>query len=94
MPTGASSEEIFGLMRTTFALSQDRPVRVAYGDLAALPAVAAGAEAVGTGWDMRQRICAYQDFQVRAADPGAAAGTSAQPWRACSDLSRPTSTKS
>lgn len=70
MPTGASSEEIFGLMRTTFALSQDRPVRVAYGDLAALPAVAAGAEAVGTGWDMRQRICAYQDFQVRAADPG------------------------
>ncbi|MGL5816295.1 MAG: hypothetical protein ACRCYR_01925 [Phycicoccus sp.] len=70
MPTGASAEETFGLMRATFALSQDRSVRVAFGDLAALPAVAAGAEAVGTGWDMRQRICAYQDFEVRAADPG------------------------
>lgn len=70
MPPGATADEVFGLMRTTFALSQDRPVRVAFGDLAALPAVAAGAEAVGTGWDMRQRLCAYQDFETRAADPG------------------------
>lgn len=66
MPPTSTPEEVHGLMRTTFALSQDRPVRVAFGDLAALPAVAAGAEAIGTGWDMRQRICAYQDFEERA----------------------------
>lgn len=65
MPPVSTPEEVHGLMRTTFALSQDKPVRVAFGDLAALPAVAAGAEAIGTGWDMRQRICAYQDFEER-----------------------------
>ncbi len=68
MPPGATAEEVYGMMRTTFALSQDRPVRVAFGDIAALPAVAAGAEAVGTGWDIRQRICAYQDFEEREGD--------------------------
>ncbi|GAA4380501.1 hypothetical protein [Nocardioides caricicola] len=68
MPPSASTNEIFGLMRATYALSQDRPVRVAYGDLAAVPALAAGAEVVGTGWDIRQRICAYQDFEERPAD--------------------------
>lgn len=70
MPPAATPEEVFGMMRTTFALSQDRPVRVAFGDVAALPAVAAGAESVGTGWDMRQRLCAFQDFEERAADAG------------------------
>ncbi|MEV6828179.1 hypothetical protein [Amycolatopsis sp. NPDC051102] len=68
MPPSATAEEVYGLMRTTFALSQDKPVRVAFGDLAALPAVAAGAEAIGTGWDLRQRICAYQDFEEREGD--------------------------
>ena len=68
MPPNAPPEEVFGLMRSTYALSADRPVRVAFGDVAGLPAVAAGAEAVGTGWDMRQRLCAYQDFEERAAD--------------------------
>lgn len=68
MPPAVTQEEVFGLMRTTFALSQDRPVRIAFGDLAALPAIAAGAEAVGTGWDLRQRICAYQDFEQRVSD--------------------------
>lgn len=68
MPPSATAEEVYGLMRTTFALSQDRPVRIAFGDIAGLPAVAAGAEAIGTGWDMRQRICAYQDFEEREGD--------------------------
>lgn len=68
MPPGATAEEVYGLMRTSFALSQDRPVRIAFGDMAALPAVAAGAEAIGTGWDIRQRICAYQDFEEREGD--------------------------
>ncbi|MFI7164646.1 hypothetical protein ACIBM3_19505 [Rhodococcus erythropolis] len=74
MPPSATPEEIHGIMRTTFALSQDRPVRVAFGDVAALPAVAAGAEAIGTGWDLRQRICAYQDFEEREADAGSGGG--------------------
>ena len=55
-------------MRTVYALSQDREVRIAFGDLAALPAVAAGATSICTGWDLRQRICAYQDFEERAND--------------------------
>ncbi len=71
MPPGATSDEIYGLMRSVYALSRDRPVRVAFGDLSALPAIAAGAESLGTGWDMRQRICAYQDFEERLGDaPG------------------------
>ena len=74
MPPSATADEIYGLMRTTFALSEDRPVRVAFGDTAALPAVAAGAEAIGTGWDIRQRICAYQDFEERAADQNGGGG--------------------
>lgn len=73
MPPTATAEEIFGLVRSTYALSMDRPVRVAFGDIAALPAIAAGAETLGTGWDMRQRICAYQDFEDREADAGGGA---------------------
>ncbi|WP_078315818.1 hypothetical protein [Mycobacterium sp. D16Q16] len=73
MPPSATAEEVFGLMRSTFSLSQDRPVRVAFGDVAALPAIAAGASSLGTGWDMRQRICAYQDYEDRAADGGGGA---------------------
>lgn len=72
IPVGATPEEVFGLMRTTYALSRDRRVRVAYGDIAALPAIAAGAEALGTGWDIRQRVCSYHDFEERvsASDGG------------------------
>lgn len=73
MPPASTPEEIHGLVRSTFALSQDRPVRVAFGDLAALPAIAAGAESLGTGWDMRQRLCAYQDYEDREADAGGGA---------------------
>lgn len=68
MPPTCSEKEICGLMRTVYALSQDREVRIAFGDLAALPAVAAGATSICTGWDLRQRICAYQDFEERAND--------------------------
>lgn len=70
MPPSSTPDEVFGLMRSSFALSVDRPVRVAFGDTAGVPAIAAGAESLGTGWDMRQRICAYQDFEERAGDTG------------------------
>lgn len=47
------------------ALSQDRPVLIGHGDFAAIPAVAAGATRIGTGWDTRQRAFAYSDHAAR-----------------------------
>lgn len=73
LPVQATAEEVFGLCRTTRALSMDVPVHISHGDLAALPAVAAGATTVGTGWDQRQRVCSYGDFGPREPDqPGGA----------------------
>lgn len=66
VPVPAHPDEVAGVMRTVYALSQDRPVYVGHGDLAALPAIAAGASALGTGWDIRQRVCAYSDYAVRS----------------------------
>ena len=65
LPGDAGSEEIFGLCRTVRALSEHAPVFISHGDLAALPAVAAGAASVGSGWDQRQRICAHNCFTAR-----------------------------
>lgn len=66
-PVAVQTEEIFGLMRTSAALSQDRVVLVGHGDMAGLPAIAAGASGVGTGWDTRQRVLAYSDHAARTA---------------------------
>ncbi len=63
-------EEVHGLCRTTRALSESAPVHISHGDLAALPAVAAGAITVGTGWDQRQRVCAYGHYGARDPDAG------------------------
>lgn len=65
LPVQAIPEEIHGLSRTVRALSDDGPVHVSHGDLAGLPAVAAGATTLGTGWDPRQRICAYGSYEQR-----------------------------
>ena len=72
LPVPASTEEVHGLCRTTRALSEDAPVHISHGDLAALPAVAAGAATVGSGWDQRQRVCSYGDYDAR--DPDASGG--------------------
>ena len=72
LPVPAIPEEIHGLCRTTRALSEDSPVHISHGDLAALPAVAAGATTVGSGWDQRQRVCSYGDYDAR--DPDATGG--------------------
>ena len=48
----------------------DAPVHVSHGDLAALPAVAAGACTVGTGWDKRQRVLSYADYAARTGATG------------------------
>jgi hypothetical protein len=65
LPVQAIPEEIHGVCRTVRALSEDGPVHVSHGDLAGLPAIAAGAETLGTGWDPRQRICAYSSYEER-----------------------------
>jgi hypothetical protein len=65
LPVEPEVEEIHGLCRTVRALSEYAPVHVSHGDLAALPAVAAGARTVGTGWDKRQRVCSFTDYGPR-----------------------------
>jgi hypothetical protein len=63
----ATGEEVHGVCRTARALSEESDVHISHGDLAALPAVAAGAVSVGTGWDPRQRVCSYASYEARGA---------------------------
>ncbi len=49
-------EEVAGVCRTTRSLSVRMPVTIGRSDFAGLPAVAAGADAIGAGWDLKQRI--------------------------------------
>jgi hypothetical protein len=66
MPADSESEEVHGLCRTARAFSEDGvKVHISHGDLAALPAVAAGATTVGSGWDKRQRLCSFSDYAAR-----------------------------
>jgi hypothetical protein len=65
LPVTVEAEEVHGLCRTVRSLSEDGPVHVSHGDLAGLPAVVAGATSVGTGWDSRQRVCAYPSYEER-----------------------------
>jgi hypothetical protein len=61
---GITPDEVEGMCRTVHSLSIRVPVVVSHGDLAALPAVAAGATGVGSGWDLRQRVLGGDAFQV------------------------------
>jgi hypothetical protein len=67
LPAPAMGEEVHGVCRTARALSEDGPVHISHGDLAGLPAIAAGASTVGTGWDSRQRVCGYASYEARTA---------------------------
>lgn len=72
IPVAATRDEVFGLCRTVRALAEDAPVHISHGDLAGLPAIAAGASSVGTGWDKRQRVLSFADYAART--PGATGG--------------------
>jgi len=72
LPVGAAADEVEGLCRTTRALAEYAPVHISHGDLASLPAVAAGATSVGSGWDQRQRVCAFSNYAAR--DPNGGGG--------------------
>lgn len=65
VPVAAEADEVAGLMRTTFALQDSARVMIGHGDFAGLTAVAAGAESVGSGWDVRQRVLAFPDYVQR-----------------------------
>jgi hypothetical protein len=70
LATPAREEELYGLCRTARALSEDADVHISHGDLAGLPAIAAGARTLGTGWDPRQRVSAYASYEARGAGEG------------------------
>jgi hypothetical protein len=72
VPVPAIPAEIHGLCRTVRALSEDAPVHVSHGDLAGLPAIAAGGTSLGTGWDVRQKVSAYSSYVAQ--DPDAEGG--------------------
>jgi len=71
-PVEADADETHGLCRAARALGDDCPVHISHGDLAALPAIAAGAASVGSGWDRRQRVCSAADYALRPDSPGQA----------------------
>jgi hypothetical protein len=66
LPVPAMAEEVHGLCRTARALGEDADVHISHGDLAGLPALAAGATTLGTGWDPRQRVLAYASYETRS----------------------------
>ncbi len=70
LPTRPSVSEIAGLCRTVRSLSEFARVHISHGDLSGLPAVAAGAESVGSGWDTRQRVLHYGSFAERTPSTG------------------------
>jgi hypothetical protein len=70
IPVKVDAEEIHGMCRTTRALSEYGRVHISHGDFAALPAVAAGALSIGSGWDKRQRVCSYTDYAARSDGSG------------------------
>ena len=72
LPVPAIAAEVSGICRTARALSDDGAVHISHGDLAGLPAIAAGATTLGTGWDARQRVSAYASYAAR--DPDAEGG--------------------
>lgn len=55
VPDLTDTAAFVGLCRTVHSLSLRSRVIVAFGDFAGLPAVAAGADTVGSGWDRGQR---------------------------------------
>jgi hypothetical protein len=62
-PPTATSAEVSGLCRSVYSFTQRCEVVVQHSDLFGLPAVAAGAAAAGTGWDLRQRLLAPDAFR-------------------------------
>ncbi|MGA1827106.1 hypothetical protein [Microbacterium sp.] len=69
VPDFSNSEAHVGLARTIHSLSLRSRVILAYSDYAGLPAIAAGADTLGSGWDRGQRCFDPQTFRVDS-NPG------------------------
>lgn len=69
VPDLANIDAFAGLCRTVHSLSKRSRVIVAYSDFGGLPAVAAGADTLGSGWDRGQRTFDPLAFRVDS-DPG------------------------
>ena len=69
VPDLTDTDAFAGLCRTVHSLSLRSRVIVAYADFAGLPAVAAGADTVGSGWDRAQRTFDPLAFREDS-DPG------------------------
>jgi len=64
---GLDPVEVEGVCRSVHGLSlRNSPVVMSHGDLQALPAIAAGGSHLGSGWDLRHRVCA--DVMFRRSD--------------------------
>ncbi|MBI3747446.1 MAG: hypothetical protein HY262_01150 [Chloroflexi bacterium] len=62
--SGVVAAEVEGICRTTQSLSLRSQVGVLQADFCGLPAVAAGATDLGTGWYLRQRLLAPDAFRT------------------------------
>jgi len=62
-PLVDAPDEVQGICRSVHSLSLRSLVHVQHADLCGLPAIAAGATSLGTGWDLRQRIWAAEAFR-------------------------------
>lgn len=63
--------EVDGLCRSVYSLSFTAPVVLRHGDLAGMPALAAGASAIASGWNLNQRILARAGYQQTGGGRGA-----------------------
>jgi len=63
-PAISEPEQLVALCRTVDSLSRRSDVVVCHSDLLGLPAIAAGASGIGTGWHGKQRVCAPSTFQT------------------------------
>lgn len=67
-PDLTDSDSIAGWLRSVHSLSLRSRIIAGYTDHLGVVAVAAGADAVGTGWDQGQRVCTPEAF--RTSEPG------------------------
>ena len=63
-PDLADTAAFTGLLRTVHSLSQRSRVIVCYADYAGVPATAAGADTLGSGWDRGMRYFDPKSFQI------------------------------
>lgn len=67
-PDMTEAAQVAALCRTVESLSLRSRVVLCQADLFGLPAVAAGADTVGTGWHTKQRVCSPAAYQTNDPD--------------------------